>query len=57
MVIGAGFDCNPMIFTKDDSGLWYVLWAVCSYFHLNSHFKSVRQQIREIWQCFPKACR
>lgn len=22
MVIGVGFDCNPMVFTKDDSGLW-----------------------------------
>lgn len=22
MVIGVGFDCNPMVFTKDDTGLW-----------------------------------
>lgn len=24
MVIGVGFDCNPMLFTADDTGLWYV---------------------------------
>lgn len=22
MVVGVGFDCNPMVFTKDESGLW-----------------------------------
>lgn len=22
MVIGAGFDCNPLVFTKDETGLW-----------------------------------
>lgn len=24
MVVGVGFDCNPMVFVADESGLWYV---------------------------------
>ncbi|KAB5527535.1 hypothetical protein DKX38_021382 [Salix brachista] len=25
MVIGVGFDCNPMVFAADERGIWYVL--------------------------------
>lgn len=24
MVIGVGFDCNPMVFAADETGIWYV---------------------------------
>lgn len=24
MVIGVGFDCNPMVFAADERGIWYV---------------------------------
>jgi hypothetical protein len=24
MVIGVGFDCNPMVFAADDRGIWYI---------------------------------
>lgn len=24
MVIGVGFDCNPMVFGADEKGIWYV---------------------------------
>lgn len=29
MVIGVGFDCNPMVFAAEESGLWYVVMVYC----------------------------
>lgn len=31
VVIGVGFDCNPMIFVADERGLWYAIFSC--YFH------------------------
>ena len=28
-VIGVGFDCNPMVFTADERGVWYVKIQIC----------------------------
>lgn len=27
LVIGVGFDCNPMVFTADETGLWYACFT------------------------------
>lgn len=33
MVIGVGFDCNPLVFAADETGIWYaenLLFFICA---------------------------